>query len=162
MLLLALLLLLGTRACVAPPKSVGCALIFGNKPLAQPPAARARSRRQLCQPHARSRAASSASRGGRRCCGVATEGTPCWGWQRRMVVFQRVEQKLSMFSSMILRMLSTATNLQANNHSRVYILIISLYHQTIIQQEKSPLGACTQQEMCDKTERCILGPLACR
>ena len=46
LLLLALLLLLGTRACVAPPKSVGCALIFGNKPLAQPPAARARARRR--------------------------------------------------------------------------------------------------------------------
>jgi len=39
---------------------------------------------------------------------------------------------------------STATILQANNHSRVYLLFISLYHQTIIQQEKSPVGAaCT-------------------
>ena len=60
MLLLALLLLLGTRACVAPPKSVGCALIFGNKPLAQPPAARCGCVRLRAhrQPHARARAAS--------------------------------------------------------------------------------------------------------
>ena len=29
---------------ISSPKSVGCALIFGNKPLAQPPAARARAR----------------------------------------------------------------------------------------------------------------------
>ena len=123
------------------------------------PHARARAH---CQQHARARAASSASRGSRRCCGVATEGIPCGGWPRHMVVLQRVEQKLSMISSMTLRTLSTATILQAKNHSRVYLLIISLYHQTIMQQEKIPrnlLWVPAQQEMCDKTEHCMLGLL---
>jgi len=45
LLLLALLLLQGMCSCVAPPKSVGCALIFGNTPPAA--ALRQRARRQL-------------------------------------------------------------------------------------------------------------------
>ena len=80
-----------------------------------------------------------------------------------MVVLQRVKQKLLMISSMNFRTLSTATILQAKNHSRVYLLIISLYPQTIIQQEKilrNLLWVPAQQEMCDKTERCMLGLLS--
>ena len=73
----------------------------------------------------------------------------------------RVEQKLSLISSMILRTLSTVTILQANNHSRlsrVHLLIIHCIIK-LSYSRRNLLWVPVQQEMCDKTQRCMLGLL---